>query len=142
VWGDPVQLNQVFTNLVDNAIKYMGSSPRRCIDISCNKKGERYRFAVTDTGPGIAPKDQEKIFRLFARLTASGISGEGVGLATVRAIVNRHGGRIWVESAPGEGSTFYFTLPCQPAEPAVYAGRKRTPDIEPVPRGEEVAVHA
>jgi signal transduction histidine kinase len=109
VWGDPVQLNQVFTNLVDNAIKYMGTSQRRRIDITCTKKGDRYRFAVKDTGPGIAVKDQEKVFRLFARLGTNGTTGEGVGLATVRAIINRHGGRIWVESVPGDGSTFYFT---------------------------------
>lgn len=116
VWADAVQLSQVFANLFDNAIKYMGDGPRRQISVSCSTQGDRYRFAVRDTGCGIAPKDQEKIFRLFARASASGgAAGEGVGLAAVRAIVNRHGGRIWVESAPGAGSTFYFTLPRAPS---------------------------
>jgi signal transduction histidine kinase len=139
VWGDPVQLSQVFTNLVDNAIKYMGASPKKRIDISCSTQGERYRFAVSDTGPGIASKDQEKVFRLFARLGANGTSGEGVGLATVRAIVNRHGGRIWVESTPGDGCTFYFTLPRAMEEP-VGAGTRASAAM-PTLRGEEVGVH-
>jgi signal transduction histidine kinase len=116
VWADSVQLNQVFTNLVDNAIKYMGDGHAKRIAIHCSLQGERFRFAVSDTGCGIALKDQEKVFRLFARAAANGSAGEGVGLATVRAIVNRHGGRIWVDSTPGEGSTFFFTLPRKPSE--------------------------
>ncbi len=141
VWGDPVQLNQVFTNLVDNAVKYMGPSSRKRIDISCSRHGERYRFAVNDTGPGIAPKDQEKVFRLFARLGANGASGEGVGLATVRAIVNRHGGRIWVESTPGDGCTFYFTLPCAQELPAGAGARSAASAAGGMRQGEEVGVH-
>ena len=109
-----MQFNQVFTNLLDNAIKYMGSGPRKQVHITCDAHGDRYRFSVRDSGLGIAPKDQEKVFRLFARAAPSGAAGEGVGLATVRAIVNRHSGRIWVESILGEGSTFYFTLPQHP----------------------------
>ncbi len=134
VYADPVQLNQVFTNLVDNAIKYMGTRARKEIRITCDTHGDRYRFNVRDSGPGIAPKDQEKVFRLFARAAANGSPGEGVGLATVRAIINRHGGRIWVESILGEGSTFSFTLPQSPqmplpaeratAEPATHALRE------------------
>jgi signal transduction histidine kinase len=141
IWCDPVQLNQVFTNLVDNARKYMGASPRKRITISCSTTGDRYRFAVSDTGPGIAPKDQEKVFRLFARLAANGASGEGVGLATVRAIVNRHGGRIWVESVPGDGCTFYFTLPKAPAESAGVGIRNHAPAAPPASRGEEAGAH-
>lgn len=121
VFGDPVQLNQVFTNLVDNAIKYMGDRPRKQIIISCTGEGERYRFAVQDTGPGIAPKDQEKVFRLFSRLAPSAGPGEGIGLTAVRAIVNRHGGRIWVESTPDVGSTFYFSVPRNTGEIPVVA---------------------
>jgi signal transduction histidine kinase len=130
VWGDPVQLSQVFTNLVDNAIKYMGEGRRGQIAITSSIDGERYRFAVSDTGMGIAPRDRDRVFRLFARAAANGIAGEGVGLATVRVIVNRHGGRIWVDSVPGRGSTFYFTLPRQAAEattPASPATRCTTP---------------
>src|SRR5262249_37658319 len=115
VWGDPVQLNQVFTNLVDNAVKYMGARPRKRIAISCRTEGERYRFAVEDTGPGIAEKDRERGSLLCARRPRTVSSGEGAGLAAVRAIVNRHSGRIGVESTPGEGSTFYFTFRAAPA---------------------------
>lgn len=111
VFGDPVQINQVLTNLVDNAIKYMGERPTKRIAIACAQQGDRYRFAVQDTGPGISPKDKEKVFRMFARLAPNASQGEGIGLAAVRAIVNRHGGRIWVESAVDVGSTFFFTLP-------------------------------
>jgi signal transduction histidine kinase len=115
VFGDPVQLNQVLTNLIDNAIKYMGDRPTKRIAVGCTQDGDRYRFAVSDTGPGIAPKDRDKVFRMFTRLDPGATQGEGIGLAAVRAIVNRHGGRIWVESTPDVGSTFYFTLPQQPA---------------------------
>jgi signal transduction histidine kinase len=140
VWGDPVQLNQVFTNLVDNAVKYMGKSEQKRIDITCSTRGDRFRFAVRDTGPGIAPKDQEKVFRLFSRLAGNGSSGEGVGLAAVRAIVNRHGGRIWVESTPGDGSTFYFTLPREPSVEAGVGARSASPP-RTAQHAEEVAAH-
>lgn len=125
VHADPVQINQVLTNLVDNAIKYMGDRPVKRISITCVPQGDRYRFGVEDTGPGISPKDKEKVFRMFARLAPNASQGEGIGLAAVRAIVNRHGGRIWVESTVGVGSAFYFTLPktsgsaSSPAEQAV-----------------------
>ncbi|MBI4515782.1 MAG: CHASE3 domain-containing protein [Deltaproteobacteria bacterium] len=115
VLADPLQLNQVFTNLIDNAIKYMGQRPLKRISIYVSVSDDRYRFAVQDSGPGIAPKDQEKVFRMFARLNPSASAGEGIGLAVVRAIVNHHGGRIWVESTPEVGTTFYFTLP-RPAD--------------------------
>lgn len=141
VWADPVQLNQVFTNLVDNAVKYMGASAHKRIEVSCTTKGERYRFAVSDTGPGIAAKDQEKVFRLFARAGSNGTSGEGVGLATVRAIVNRHGGRIWVESTPGEGCTFYFTLPRDAAQTSNLGSPNGGPASRPVVQREEMAAH-
>jgi len=138
IFGDPVQLNQVFTNLVDNAIKYMGNVAHREIDISCTTQGDRYRFAVRDTGPGIEPKDREKVFRLFARLAPNGsTAGEGVGLATVRAIVNRHGGRIWVESTPGAGSTFYFTLPRAADAPETKGTVVTRTEVSP-PSAEEV----
>ena len=141
IWGDPVQLNQVFTNLIDNAAKYMGQSPRRLIAISCVAEGDRYRFAVRDSGPGIEAKDREKVFRLFARLAPNGTSGEGVGLATARAIVNRHGGRIWVDSTPGDGSTFYFTLPQDP--PQSRDGRPDMPSADgtSAPTRQEAVAH-
>jgi signal transduction histidine kinase len=140
VWADAVQLNQVLTNLVDNAIKYMGNGSRKHIAITCSVQGDRFRFAVSDTGPGIALKDQEKVFRLFARAAANGCAGEGVGLATVRAIVNRHGGRIWVDSTPGEGSIFYFTLPRKPAEAETVAASAQHSRM-PGAGGEESSAH-
>lgn len=141
VWGDHVQLNQVFANLVDNAVKYMGDRPQKQIAISCSTRGDRYRFAVRDSGPGIEEKDLEKVFRLFARLEPNGTTGEGVGLATVRAIINRHGGRIWVESTPGEGSTFYFTLPQSPTETRSEAAPISLTQATATPSREEHAAH-
>lgn len=109
VRGDPVRLNQVFSNLVDNAIKYMGDSPCREIEIGMrNAQTPRVLF-VRDTGPGIPPDSQDAVFRLFRRL-GNGVPGDGLGLTAVRKIVERHGGRIWIESTPGRGCTFCFTL--------------------------------
>ncbi len=115
VVGDPVRLNQVFSNLVDNAIKYMPAQPGMGIVIGCEEERDYYRFFVRDTGAGIRPEDQDKIFRLFTRVGGHGVPGDGIGLAAVRKIVEKHGGRIWVQSQLDVGSTFYFTLP-QPAE--------------------------
>jgi signal transduction histidine kinase len=116
--GDAVRLNQVFSNLIDNAIKYMGPCPDPCIDVGCDARGDVYRFFVRDTGLGIRPEDRDKVFRLFTRVGNHSVAGDGVGLAAVRKIVEKHGGKIWVESEPGAGSTFYFTLP-RPTDAAV-----------------------
>jgi signal transduction histidine kinase len=124
VRGDPVRLNQVFSNLIDNAIKYMKAAGEARIDIGCEATGDGYRFFVRDTGLGIRPEDRAKVFRLFTRLGANGIPGEGIGLAAVKKIVEKHGGQIWVESELGAGSTFSFTLP-QPVDD------ERTNDAEP-----------
>jgi signal transduction histidine kinase len=113
VKGDAVRLNQVFSNLVDNAIKYMGESARREIEIGTRNGRGVPTFFVKDTGPGIPADSLETVFRLFRRLPSS-VPGEGLGLAMVRKIVEKHGGRIWVESSPGAGSTFCFTLGVAP----------------------------
>lgn len=98
-------------NLIENGIKYNTSKPPR-ISISCERQERDWLLAVTDNGIGIDPKHHERIFDMFKRLhTYSQIPGTGIGLALCRRIVERHGGRIWIESRPGEGSTFYFTLP-------------------------------
>ena len=108
---DRVRMLEVLQNLVDNAIKFMGNQPKPRIGIgtSINDRDETI-FYVKDNGIGIAPEFQEKIFGLFNKLTSDS-EGTGIGLALVKRIIEVHGGRIWVESQVGRGTTFYFTLP-------------------------------
>lgn len=105
------QLLQLFQNLISNAIKYCaGRAPR--IEVQAVRVGHEWRFSFKDNGIGIESQHTERIFRIFERLHARGeYSGNGIGLAVCQRIVERLGGRIWVESVPGEGSTFLFTLP-------------------------------
>lgn len=111
VVGDPVQLLQLLQNLIGNAIKYarVGVIPR--ITISARRLDTEYRFIVKDNGLGIDAKNFERIFFPLKRLHGQEIPGTGIGLAVCKKIVERHGGRIWVTSDIGKGSTFYFTLP-------------------------------
>ena len=111
VYGDGGQLAQVFQNLIDNAIKFnTGEAPR--IDISARVEGTEYICSVKDNGIGIAPEYIDRLFVLFQRLhTRKEYPGTGLGLAICKRIVERHGGRIWVESELDKGSTFYFTIP-------------------------------
>ncbi len=109
--GDEVQLLQLFQNLVANAIKFRSQTPPQ-IRVSAQKSGPEWVFAFKDNGIGIAPEHQERIFSIFQRLHhRSEYPGTGIGLALCKKIVERHGGRIWVESQPGQGSTFYFSIP-------------------------------
>lgn len=109
------ELNQVFSNLVANAIAYMGDSAQRVIEIGGTSDEDHIECFVRDTGIGIDPADHERVFQMFTRLEAIDAPGEGIGLAYVRKIIRSHGGRIWVESRRGEGSTFFFTLPVRTA---------------------------
>jgi signal transduction histidine kinase len=109
--GDETQLRQLLQNLIGNGIKYRDSRPPR-VHVGCTRDGDMWRFSVTDNGIGIDAQYAEMIFVIFRRLhTHREFSGTGIGLAICKKIVERHGGRIWVESVPGNGSTFYFTLP-------------------------------
>ena len=111
VLGDDAQLTQVFQNLLSNAIKFRGNSAPQ-IHVGVEQTPKEWVFSVRDNGIGIDMKYAERIFTIFQRLHArEEYPGTGIGLAVVKKIVERHGGRIWVESPPESGSTFYFTLP-------------------------------
>jgi PAS domain S-box-containing protein len=106
---------QVFQNLLSNAIKYM-DKPQGWVQIGCVEEGDLWKFSVADNGPGIERKHFEKIFKIFQTLSPHSKSeSTGVGLTIIKKIVEQYGGRIWLESTIGEGSTFLFTLPRQEA---------------------------
>jgi signal transduction histidine kinase len=105
------EINQVFSNLLANALRYMGPTGQRCIEIGGTVKAGEAECFVRDTGIGIDPADHEQIFHMFTRLHQVDVAGEGVGLAYVRKIVRSHSGRIEVASQRGQGSTFTFALP-------------------------------
>ena len=125
------EINQVFSNLISNAVNYMGASERRFIEIGGAAHGDAVECYVKDTGIGIASEDQERIFQMFTRLHAIDASGEGIGLAYARRILRSHGGRIWVTSARGQGSTFTFTLPLLPPPGRGEASISRPPHRTP-----------
>ncbi len=111
VYGDRDRLVEIFQNLIDNAVKYMGEQPEPHIEIGAAHDEKDVLCYVRDNGIGIAPRFQENVFGLFKRLDYCG-EGTGVGLARVKRIVEAHEGRTWVESeGEGHGSTFWFTLP-------------------------------
>lgn len=111
VEADAAQLSQVFEQLAGNALKFGGENGAPRIHVWAVEEPEAWRICVRDNGCGIDPQYAERIFRAFQRLHGRGYPGSGVGLAICRTIVERHGGRIWVESQPGAGATFCFTIP-------------------------------
>ena len=108
--GDRSQLSQLLQNLIGNGLKYQGDEPPR-VNVSAEKHSGEWTVAVRDNGIGIDAKHHERIFEIFRRLhTEDQYPGTGIGLAVCHRIIHRHGGKIWLESEPGEGSTFYFSI--------------------------------
>jgi signal transduction histidine kinase len=111
---DPKRLQQVFHNLLENAIKHSAAAPGARVEVGWARTSEGPRFHVRDNGPGI-PKDQvNDVFKLFHRVPGTASDGTGIGLAVARQLVEAHGGEIWCESTPGEGACFYFRLASGP----------------------------
>jgi len=114
VTGDRNLLLRTLTNLLDNALKF--TPPNGEVQVTVERtSADVLQFAVSDTGPGIPPEYQVRIFDRFARLPHEKARGTGIGLAFCKLAVEAHGGRIWVESQPGKGATFKFTIPLHPA---------------------------
>jgi len=116
--GEPTRVQQLFHNLISNAIKYM-DKPQGQVRIACLDAGKEWHFSVADNGPGIEARHFEKIFQLFQTLAPRDrVESTGVGLALARKIVEMYQGRIWVDSVPGAGATFWFALPKTPRQTA------------------------
>ncbi len=125
VTAERTRIEQVFANLLSNAIKYI-DKPAGRVEVGFDDAGEYWRFWVRDNGPGIKPEDQERIFGLFQTgQPREAVDSTGIGLAVVKRVVTMFGGRVWVESTPGAGATFYFTWPKQLPEAA--AGPEKRP---------------
>lgn len=113
---EPTRIAQVFQNLLSNAVKYM-DKPQGEIRIGCTREDRCWKFSVADNGPGIDEKHFERIFRMFQTLNSRDeLESTGAGLTVAKKIVEMYGGKIWVESTPGEGSTFHFTVPMKQKE--------------------------
>jgi light-regulated signal transduction histidine kinase (bacteriophytochrome) len=111
IMADGSQMHQVMQNLISNSLKFHGPE-RPLLHISAKEGAREWTFSVKDNGIGLNPEYEEKIFQMFQRLHSQDqYPGTGVGLAIVKKIVERHGGRIWVESEEGRGATFFFTIP-------------------------------
>jgi signal transduction histidine kinase len=127
VWGDSERIMQVMSNLVGNALKFV---PRGgSVVLKCERKGTEAVFALTDSGPGIASEDLEKLFEKFWQRRRTDRRGVGLGLAIARGIVEAHGGRIWAESRVGVGSTFYVGLPAVSQPNPVFDRNEQLVDI-------------
>jgi len=109
VMADERQLVQLFQNLIGNAVKFHGEEPPR-VHVSAEQNGDEWVFSVRDNGIGIEPQYLDQAFKVFQRLHGREYPGTGIGLSIAKRIVERHGGRIWLESQPGKGTIVYFTI--------------------------------
>jgi signal transduction histidine kinase len=125
--ADRERLFQVLSNLVGNAMKF--ARPHSRIEVTVSRELEVVRFCVSDQGPGIRPEDLPHIFERFWKGERESRGGTGLGLYIARKVVEAHGGRIWAESTPGQGSTFHFTLPCPKASAAAAPGARADLDV-------------
>ncbi|WP_375274954.1 sensor histidine kinase [Methylorubrum thiocyanatum] len=131
--ADRLAIEQIFGNLIDNALKYLDPArPGRVEVTAAPAPGDRIRFAVSDNGRGIAPQDHGRIFELFRRSGAQDQPGEGIGLASVKTLVRALGGRIEVSSQPGTGTTFVVTLPREPVTGRGEAAKSHPPETMPL----------
>jgi light-regulated signal transduction histidine kinase (bacteriophytochrome) len=109
--GYPTEMKQILQNLITNAIKFRKKEVAPKVTIHCVRENEHWKFSVKDNGIGIDPKHKDRIFVIFQRLhTRNEYEGSGIGLSNCKKIAELHGGNIWVESKPGEGSNFLFTI--------------------------------
>jgi len=116
ITADPVQFHQLLGNLLGNSLKYVAAGQNPHIRVSAQRRDDGWQFSIADNGIGIEPQYSSYIFEVFRRLhTRDVYSGTGIGLSLCKRVVENHGGRIWVEPAPGGGSIFHFTLPDQSA---------------------------
>jgi signal transduction histidine kinase len=126
-WGDPAAVEQILANLIGNALNYLDPERPGFVEVGATEAGPGVNlgmqvFFVRDNGRGVPSAYQKRIFTAFQRLQADASPGEGIGLALVRRAVERHGGKVWVESVEGQGSTFYFTLPAKPLTTSILLG--------------------
>lgn len=115
--GDPAMLSRVWQNLLDNAIKYTGRKPDARIEVSASAADGEMIYCVRDNGVGFDMAYVDKLWGVFQRLHGAEFPGSGIGLAIVKRIITRHGGRVWAEGKVGEGAAFYFTLPSRKDAP-------------------------
>ena len=117
VSADPVQVRQLLLNLIANGMKFQLPAQKPKVRVSATRENDDWRFGVSDNGIGIDAKYFKNLFQIFKRLHSNDeYPGTGIGLAMCKKIVERHGGRIWIESVLGQGSTFLFTLPAMEAQ--------------------------
>jgi light-regulated signal transduction histidine kinase (bacteriophytochrome) len=110
--ADATMMQQIWLNLLDNAVKFTGAKDTVRIEVGARNDGDQTTYFVRDNGAGFEMQYVEKLFGVFQRLhSTTQFTGNGIGLAIIRRIVARHGGRVWAEGEPDEGSTFYFSLP-------------------------------